>query len=178
MAKNYAGLIDSDSTRAVYSTLKQSFGQCRVFQDYYEQDVSEEKLVSIFINLVRKLCHNVLSVFLYCLKVFFCTPSSSPLRFRQSVAGDHLGSYLREHVLSTLPLREVPERLIFGNQNAKGREAWILTDARNPLGQWQGDGAKEHWKGALLLRLCSVTFAHDLVTVMRQVLSDFVWFTY
>lgn len=60
-AKNYAGLIDSEPTRAVYSTLKQSFGQCRVFQDYYEQDIPEEKLVSIFINLVCDRCYSPLA---------------------------------------------------------------------------------------------------------------------
>lgn len=78
-------------------------------------------------------------------KVFFCTPSKSPLTFRPAETSDHLNSFLREHVLATLPTHEVSERLIFTSSDTG--DAWILTDAHNPLGKWQNAGAKEHWKG-------------------------------
>ncbi|EJD07975.1 S-adenosyl-L-methionine-dependent methyltransferase [Fomitiporia mediterranea MF3/22] len=142
LAVNYAGLVGSESSKAVYLSLKRTFGQCRVFHDY-DIRVPDQKLTSEFINLV-----------------FFCSPSSDPLTFRPAKREDYMSSYLREHVLSVLPDREVPPELILGDITPEQERKWVLTDKRNPLGAWQDKGALDHWK------------------VMRTVLPDFVWNTY
>ncbi|KAI5119168.1 hypothetical protein M0805_008651 [Coniferiporia weirii] len=142
VAVNYAGMIGSDSSRSVFLTLKKSFGHCRIFHDY-QIDVPDEKLTAEFINLV-----------------FFCTPSSNPLTFRPLSRPDYLSSYLREHVLRVLPDREVRADLITREVPPESEAEWVLTDARNPLGAWQDEGALDHWK------------------VMRNVLPDYVWATY
>jgi hypothetical protein len=71
------------------------------------------------------------------------------------VGSDYLNSYLRERVLSSLPEREVDvvritgdSSLIPGDDDAK----WLLTDLRNPLGEWQKTEALGHWKGWLLFK--------------------------
>ncbi|KAL5483122.1 hypothetical protein ACEPAI_8351 [Sanghuangporus weigelae] len=128
LAVNYAGVIGSESSKAVFLTLKQNFGQCRVFHDYKTQ-VPEEKLTSEFINLV-----------------FFCSPSSRPLSFRPATREDYLSSYLREHILQVLPDREVQSELILGSVSREQEKEYILTDDHNPLGAWQDEGALDHWK--------------------------------
>lgn len=79
--------------------------------------------------------------------MLFCTPSSEPLTFRPPRESDYLDSYLREHVLGSLPRREVDVSLIIGAA-AEPYEQWILTDQNNRLGKWQDDEAFVHWKGA------------------------------
>ena len=58
--KNYAGVVGSDSSKAVFLTLKENFRQCRVFHDYNTK-APEEKLTSEFINLVRDLYYSSIS---------------------------------------------------------------------------------------------------------------------
>ncbi|KII94950.1 hypothetical protein PLICRDRAFT_197034 [Plicaturopsis crispa FD-325 SS-3] len=139
VAVNFAGKLDSDASRAILITLRQHFPQCRAFHDSFEQ-MTEEKLRTEFINMV-----------------FFCTRSPNPLTFRPARQGDYLNSYLREHVLSSLPQREVDLSQILGE---KDPQQWVLTDSLNSLGEWQKAEAFHHWK------------------VMRDVLPDFVWETY
>jgi hypothetical protein len=63
---------------------------------------------------------------------------------------DYLNSHLRRYVFMSVPKREIGRDIIHqGNASisAEERAKWILTDARNPLGAWQDEGAMEHWKG-------------------------------
>ena len=92
--------------------------------------------------------------------VFFCTPSSDPLEFRKAVTSDFLGSYLRRHVLSSLPLREGDISKLGEDVPEDKREGLILKDMANPLGDWQQKDAIHHWK------------------IMRGVLPDVFWETY
>ena len=79
-------------------------------------------------------------------QVFFCTPSKNPLTFRPAEDVDYLNSYLRRHILSTLPRREVKLAHVIGDVPETDKNAWVLTDAKNPLGDWQREEAMKHWK--------------------------------
>lgn len=84
------------------------------------------------------------------MQVFFCTPSKQPLTFRPAEDADYLNSHLRRHVLSTLPRREVNLAHVLGDVplvSESDKDAWVLTDAKNPLGDWQKEEAMKHWKG-------------------------------
>ncbi|KAJ7653477.1 spermidine synthase [Mycena rosella] len=137
LAVNFAGMIISDASRMISQTLAQSFGTCRVFHD--SQQLLEETYETELINLV-----------------FFCSPHTNPLTFRKARRSDYLDSYLREHVLATLPSREVAFELLTGELEEK----FILTDAHNPLGKLQDAQGHHHW------------------SLMRQVLPDVFWETY
>ncbi|KAJ6628906.1 hypothetical protein B0H10DRAFT_1777443 [Mycena sp. CBHHK59/15] len=135
---NFAGMIISDSSRMISQTLAKSFGNCRVFHDS-QGAIPEEQFATELINLV-----------------FFCSPSVTPLTFRKARSSDFLDSYLREHVLSTLPTREVALELLMG----QSEDRFILTDHHNPLGKLQDAQGHHHW------------------SVMRHVLPDIFWETY
>ena len=92
--------------------------------------------------------------------MFFCTPSTEPLEFREAVKSDFLGSYLRRHVLADLHNREGDISAVGQGLPEDQRERLILKDAANPLSEWQEKEALHHWK------------------IMRQVLPDVCWETY
>ncbi|EGO27683.1 hypothetical protein SERLADRAFT_367251 [Serpula lacrymans var. lacrymans S7.9] len=142
LAVNFAGKLGSDASRAVLVTLKKAFRQCRAFHDALEH-MSDEQLRAEFINMV-----------------FFCSMSPRPLNFRPAVEGDFLNSYMRRHILSSLPEREVNLTQITGSLAPASEDLYVLTDKRNMLDEWQHDEALEHWK------------------LMREVLPDIVWETY
>ncbi|KAL0949289.1 hypothetical protein HGRIS_009367 [Hohenbuehelia grisea] len=126
---NFAGQINSDSSRAITFTLERAFGQCRAFHDAFEP-IPEEKLTTEFVNIV-----------------FFCTSSTKPLTFRTSRLSDYLGSPLRRHILSDLSSREIDLALVKGEAagNERLANSFILTDYNNPLGKWQDEQALHHW---------------------------------
>ncbi|KAJ7094525.1 spermidine synthase [Mycena belliarum] len=138
LAVNFAGMIISESSRMISQTLLKSFGNCRAFHDS-QTIIPEEKYETELINLV-----------------FFCSPDTNPLTFRKARRSDYLDSYLREHVLSTLPHREVSFELLTGQLD----DTFILTDTRNPLGKLQNAQGHHHW------------------SLMREVLPDIFWETY
>ncbi|KAI1796216.1 S-adenosyl-L-methionine-dependent methyltransferase [Ganoderma leucocontextum] len=140
VAVNYAGIISSDSAKAVVLTLRSVFPQCRAFYDSLE---SSADALNEFQNWV-----------------FFCTPSSDPLKFRATVSSDFLGSYLRRHVLSSLSEREGDISTLGSDIPAEKRERFVLTDMANPLGEWQQKDALHHW------------------SIMRGVLPEVFWETY
>ncbi|TDL16118.1 S-adenosyl-L-methionine-dependent methyltransferase [Rickenella mellea] len=143
VAVNFAGRIGGDPAKAILSTLQKSFGACRAFHDT-RTDRTAEELRGEFMNIV-----------------FFCSPSSGPISFRVDDPKDYHRSYLREHVLSSLPQREVDLAMILGPTVVTGKEKdYILTDEKNPLNAWQASSAVEHWK------------------LMRGVLPDVFWETY
>ncbi|CAL1701230.1 unnamed protein product [Somion occarium] len=127
VAVNFAGKMGSSSSRAIVTTLKKAFGQCRAFHDSMEP-LTEEQLRTEFVNWV-----------------FFCTHSSKPLRFRPPKEEDYLTSYLRERVLSTLPEHEVAFDMIMGDTNVVDESKYVLTDSNNPLIGWQQVDALHHW---------------------------------
>jgi spermidine synthase len=139
---NFAGKLGSDSSRSILFTLEKSFSQCRAFHDSFEE-MTEEKYQTEFINMV-----------------FFCTLSTNPITFRSVRPEDFLNSYMRRHLLSSLPLREVDFGYVVGDVDVPGREKYVLTDAQNALGKLQQDEALHHWK------------------LMREVLPDVFWETY
>ncbi|PIL37308.1 hypothetical protein GSI_01001 [Ganoderma sinense ZZ0214-1] len=140
VAVNYAGIISSDSAKAIVLTLRSVFPQCRAFYDSMEPSADA---FNEFQNWV-----------------FFCTPSSDSLKFRAAVSSDFLGSYLRRHVLSSLPEREGDISTLGSDLSAETRERFILKDTANPLGEWQRKDALHHWK------------------IMREVLPEVFWETY
>jgi hypothetical protein len=145
LAVNFAGHANSNASHAILHTLRETFGECRVFHDAL-QEFTEEQYQNEFINMV-----------------FFCGVSSRPLSFRPPVESDFLNSYLRQHILSSLPDREVDLVRITGDSSPVAKDEndkWLLTDLRNPLAEWQRDEALGHWK------------------VMREVLPDIFWETY
>ncbi|EIW61205.1 uncharacterized protein TRAVEDRAFT_56579 [Trametes versicolor FP-101664 SS1] len=123
---NFAGILTSDSGKAVINTLQVSFPRCRAFYDSLEQS------------------HNMTSEFLNW--VFFCTLSPQPLEFRRPVDADFLGSYLRRHVFLQLPEREADLSEVIDSIPVDGREKYLLKDGANPLGEWQAKEAIGHWK--------------------------------
>ncbi|KAJ7682521.1 spermidine synthase [Mycena polygramma] len=133
---NFAGMVKSDASRMISQTLKARLGNCRVFHDS-QGSLKEEEYETELINMV-----------------FFCSPH--PLTFRKARRSDYLDSYLREHILSALPDREVALELLTGELDDK----FILTDAHNPLGKLQDAQGHHHW------------------SLMRQVLPDIFWETY
>lgn len=80
--------------------------------------------------------------------------------FRPPTDADYLDSYLREHVLSSLPRREVELEMVTNEVPEDKRENYVLTDTRNNLGEWQKKEALKHWG------------------VMREVLPNVFWETY
>lgn len=159
--QNFAGKMGSSSSRAIVTTLKKAFGQCRAFHDSMEP-LTEEQLRTEFVNWVcsnLRVCSDSVLIF-HSSQVFFCTHSSKPLRFRPPKEEDYLTSYLRERVLSTLPEHEVAFDMIMGDTNVVDESKYVLTDSNNPLIGWQQVDALHHW------------------VLMRQVLPDVFWETY
>ncbi|KAI0322451.1 S-adenosyl-L-methionine-dependent methyltransferase [Amylostereum chailletii] len=117
--------LNSNPAKAILSTLKYSFGRCRVFHD--APDVREDP--HGFINMV-----------------FFCSPAAKPLTFRSAQSPDFLDSHQREQVLSNFAQREIHPSLIHGETDERNVEKWILRDGSNKLNEWQQSGALEHWK--------------------------------
>lgn len=76
--------------------------------------------------------------------MLFCTPSTTPLTFRKARFSDYLGSPLRRHVLSDLTKREVNLDLLRATK-PEDKDAFILTDAHNPLGKLQELQGPHHW---------------------------------
>ncbi|RPD66995.1 hypothetical protein L226DRAFT_529389 [Lentinus tigrinus ALCF2SS1-7] len=140
VAVNFAGALNSKSAKAIILTLRSVFPQCRAFYDALEthDDVNNE-----FVNWV-----------------FFCTPSTNALEFRQATQSDFLGSYLRRHVLTSLGEHEGDISTVGDDIAEDKREQYILKDLVNPLADWQEKEAIKHWK------------------IMRGVLPDVVWETY
>lgn len=50
-------------------------------------------------------------------------------------------------MLRSLPKRELDLHLLLDSGNEEyGTQSMVLTDASNPLGEWQQEEAVEHWK--------------------------------
>ncbi|PVF97662.1 hypothetical protein CPB86DRAFT_873981 [Serendipita vermifera] len=144
LAVNFVGHIGSPAARAIWFTLEKAFAKenqgrgCRVFHDvihYGEEDTDHKVTSEEFLNMV-----------------FFCQKSkdsenASHVQFRHANYKDYLRSPLREVVLSTMLQRELTKQEITGFEEGAefNAEEWILTDTRNPLGQWQHEAALEHW---------------------------------
>jgi hypothetical protein len=80
------------------------------------------------------------------------------LKFRDPVEKDFLGSFLRQHILTTMDRREVAFAQIRGNSTApagkplpgiEGEEQWVLKDGDERLGEWQKATGLEHWTGMI-----------------------------
>ncbi|KAH9943288.1 S-adenosyl-L-methionine-dependent methyltransferase [Epithele typhae] len=126
IAVNFAGVLESDSAKALILTLKTSFPQCRAFYDAIETPTN---ITTEFQNWV-----------------FFCTPSSEPLTFRAARESDIFGSHLRRHVFTGLPNRESDISVVGDDLPEDKRNRYILKDTQNPLGEWQAEGAMHHWE--------------------------------
>ncbi|KIJ31255.1 hypothetical protein M422DRAFT_186191 [Sphaerobolus stellatus SS14] len=143
LAVNFAGKIATDPARAIYLTLQRSFDNCQAYHDHLDAEFDE---MNPFFNVV-----------------FFCMADrNATLKFREATADDHLGSYLRKHVLNGLPKRGLEASKVLGDPEllASGTEKWILRDSNNRLAEWEAADAVEHW------------------AVMRDVLPDIFWETY
>ncbi|KAF8320325.1 S-adenosyl-L-methionine-dependent methyltransferase, partial [Clavulina sp. PMI_390] len=147
---NFVGRWNSPAAHAVTATLLSLFTSCRAFHDSsYPVDVWEE---TPFLNIV-----------------FFCTDQST-LDFRTVTSDDYLDSGSSQHMLATLPEREVPLSRLLGASNssddALGRfnpteqRDWIITDKHNQLNKWQGELSSEHF------------------AIMQDILPQEVWNAY
>ncbi|KIY51928.1 spermine/spermidine synthase [Fistulina hepatica ATCC 64428] len=123
---NFAGIIDSHSTRMMYHTLTAMFGQCRAFHDQMRR-IPPQDYTTEFINLV-----------------FFCTSSSEPLTFRKASKADFLGSPLRKYMLESLADREIDLSVLRATPEEDAK--WVLKDGNNPLGELQRAQGAHHWK--------------------------------
>ncbi|CEL52703.1 hypothetical protein RSOLAG1IB_05909 [Rhizoctonia solani AG-1 IB] len=154
LAVNFAGKLGSDPAHAILNTLLSVFESCRVFHDKVVYDSGKEPEAGEhddFLNMV-----------------YFC--SNAPvLKFRDPVEKDFLGSFLRQHILTTMDRREVAFAQIRGNSTApagkplpgiEGEEQWVLKDGDERLGEWQKATGLEHW------------------TVMRHVMTHDIWESY
>jgi hypothetical protein len=127
-----------------------------VFHDAL-QEPTEEQYQNEFINMVNCYMLQILPpvfIHLSVSQVIFCSASPRPLSFRPAVELDYLNSYLREHVLSSMPEREVDVARITGDSSLVpgDDDRWLLTDLKNLLGEWQKIEALGHWKGWLLFK--------------------------
>lgn len=93
-------------------------------------------------------------------QVFFCSPSSEPIKFREPRETEFLGSPLRRHMLSSFHRHEVGINKITESIPEDKVSKYTLTYANNPLSLWQKQDAVNHWK------------------IMRDVLPDVFWETY
>ncbi|KAF9450143.1 spermidine synthase [Macrolepiota fuliginosa MF-IS2] len=123
---NFAGIINSESSRMVLNTLEQSFKQCRAFHDWM-QPLEDDQYNTEFINMV-----------------LFCTNSKAPLTFRKPKRSDYLGSHLRKHMFQGLAMREVNLDAV-RVQDPEEVKRYILTDDVNPLGKLQKSQGLHHW---------------------------------
>ncbi|CAE6475218.1 hypothetical protein ACGC1H_005179 [Rhizoctonia solani] len=154
LAVNFAGKLGSDPAHAILNTLLSVYESCRVFHDKVIYEPGKEPEAGEhddFLNMVY-FCSNVPTV-----------------KFRDPVEKDFLGSFLRQHILTTMDHREVAFADIRGNATApagkplpdiQGEAQWILKDGDERLGEWQKTTGLEHWK------------------VMRHVMSDDIWESY
>ncbi|CAE7119427.1 unnamed protein product [Rhizoctonia solani] len=154
LAVNFAGKLGSDPAHAILNTLLSVFESCRVFHDKVIYESGKEPAAGEhddFLNMV-----------------YFCS-NAPALKFRDPTEKDFLGSFLRQHILTTVDQREVAFADIRGNATApvgkplpdvQGEAQWILKDGDERLGEWQKSTGLEHW------------------AVMRHVMSDDIWESY
>lgn len=79
------------------------------------------------------------------------------LSLRAPKDSDYLNSKLRHHVFKSLERMEVPRKKILGDETTDKYE-YLLTDARNPLYQWQEAVAVEHFKRELAVSSSTIAF--------------------
>ncbi|KZV96373.1 S-adenosyl-L-methionine-dependent methyltransferase [Exidia glandulosa HHB12029] len=145
VAVNYAGYLGSNPARGILATLLAAFTQCRIFHDSLATDHDDSE----FLNMV-----------------FFCTNAETPMTFRKATPKDSFKSIMRERLFEAWPRLEVSHGRISKGSNAteadeewkeEERKDWVLTDAKNPLAEWQHQSALEHWH------------------LMRGIMSDVYW---
>ena len=133
IAINYAGDLAMPASSLIYRTISSVFPSCRVFRE----DAAPAPGVKPedFTNMV-----------------FFCRKQNIPVKFRQPVEADFLGSGSRREYL--LPKHEImPEQFV--------REGEVLRSGKTKeLEKWHAKSALGHWK------------------VMRTVLPAAVWETW
>jgi spermidine synthase len=53
-SQNFAGIVNSESTKLVFNTMMEAFGQCRAFHDYFEK-FTDQTYNEEFLNMVRRV---------------------------------------------------------------------------------------------------------------------------
>ncbi|KAG8901881.1 hypothetical protein FRB99_005021 [Tulasnella sp. 403] len=145
LAVNFAGKLASNAARAILLTLESSFDKCRIFHDRIQPAAGEEGFTE----------HEFLNM------VFFCTQSPDiDLSLRPPKNVDYVDSLVRRYIFQHFETLEVPRSRLLGEDVDEHDSIYILTDAQNPLREWQLKSAVEHW------------------SLMRQVLPDETWETY
>ncbi|KAF9894539.1 hypothetical protein FE257_006424 [Aspergillus nanangensis] len=132
IAINYAGDISLYPAALTVRTIQAVFPSCRIFREEVAAEDNAE-----FTNMV-----------------IFCKKSSTtPLQFRDPVAGDYLGSKFRETYL--MPKHEVnPSRF---REIEKYGKSVLVAKETNRLHKYLDRGALEHWE------------------IMRKVMPNAVW---
>jgi len=136
-----------------------------MFDSFPESSYDKE-----FVNMVswRRLFPALLTF----VQILFCTSSKKPLTFRKTRKSDWFSSPLRQHVLKSLPEREINLDAI----RDKNADEPVLSDNNNPLGALQAAQGPHHWQG----RPCAYGSDLRLIfsPVMREVLTDVHWETF
>ncbi|KIO29054.1 hypothetical protein M407DRAFT_21796 [Tulasnella calospora MUT 4182] len=142
LAVNFAGYLVSDASRAILTTLEESFELCRIFHDRIEEVDSGLGKDDEFINMASQ--HPLDR------SVFFCTQSPSiELSIREPEDKDFVNSHLKRYLFTRFEKLEIPSERILGSEFSPARtnrEDYILTDQWNILAIAQQKTAVDHWK--------------------------------
>ncbi|KAG9017215.1 hypothetical protein FRB90_001325 [Tulasnella sp. 427] len=133
LAVNFAGYLVSDASRAILTTLEESFELCRIFHDRIDAIDEGFKKDDDFINMV-----------------FFCTQSPSiELSTRDPEDRDFVNSHMKRYLFTRFEKLEIPRERIIGSEFSPvhtNREQYILKDEFNILAEVQQKTAVDHWK--------------------------------
>ncbi|EKG15254.1 Spermine synthase [Macrophomina phaseolina MS6] len=133
VAINYAGDLRLNSTRLVLNTIHAVFPSCRIFRDQAKQESESEDEMD-FINMI-----------------LFCRPvKNTPIRFRQPVDADYLGSIVRRRTLYPAADLEVKFKPDEGAELLTEENVAVLEKGHK-------ESAVSHWR------------------IMRTVLPDKIW---
>ena len=120
--KNYAGDLSFPLAGQVFRTILSVFPSCRIFR---ESEGKSDMYEGDFTNTV-----------------VFCKKSAAPLKFRQPVKGDFLGTKSRETYL--FPKWEVDSAVF--EQTGEETQSLLEAGKLSQLQSWQVKGALGHWE--------------------------------
>ncbi|KAJ9123297.1 hypothetical protein QFC22_001495 [Naganishia vaughanmartiniae] len=152
--QNFAGILQSQASQAVFKTLWFSFPQCRAFQDKYghKDEETRDQLANM---------------------VIICSRALSPLlAFRPSGPPDYLKSPLRLRVLGSFLQHEMlPDRFIRGFELDQDVAADYVEEKLDPLVLRQGLGmdSLDEWQ---------IGSAIATWNAMRQIMTVEAWMAY
>lgn len=165
IAINYAGDLQSVSTRRVLDTINTAFGkQCRMFRDQPPLEESSDSSPGSGGPDAEGDGYDFLNMVIFCVN----NPANHPLGFRDPVEADFLGAQSRRHYLLPKPQLELAFPSLSeqdedggggggDGQKKEGELKLLTTENLKEFERAQVESARRHWK------------------IMRMVMPDFVW---